>query len=46
MQIAQFSAELERYPKSIELYEQVAKQSVENNLLKYRCGTAVGQAVH
>ena len=36
-QIAQFSAELERYPKAIELYEEVAKASVDNNLLKYRC---------
>ena len=38
VQIAQFSAELERYPKAIELYEEVAKASVDNNLLKYRWG--------
>lgn len=37
LQIAQFSAELERYPRAVELYEEVAKASVENNLLKYRC---------
>ncbi|GAB4813327.1 hypothetical protein N2152v2_000373 [Parachlorella kessleri] len=35
LKIAQFSAELERYPKAIELYEEVAKASVDNNLLKY-----------
>lgn len=37
LQIAQFSAELERYPRAVELYEEVAKSSVDNNLLKYRC---------
>lgn len=35
-QIAQFAAELERYPQAIQIYEEVARTSVENNLLKYR----------
>ncbi len=38
MQIAQTSAELEQYPRAIALYEGIARTSVENNLLKYRCG--------
>lgn len=35
MKIAQFSAELERFPVAIEIYESIAKLQVENNLLKY-----------
>jgi hypothetical protein len=35
-QIAQYAAELERYPQAIAIYEGVAKASVDNNLLKYR----------
>lgn len=35
LKIAQFAAELERYPQAIDLYEQVARASVDNNLLKY-----------
>lgn len=35
LKIAQFAAELERYPQAIALYEQTAKACVENNLLKY-----------
>ncbi len=35
MQIAQFSAELEQYPQAVAIYEDVARSSVENNLLKY-----------
>ena len=34
-QVAQFAAELERYGEAIEVYEAVARASVENNLLKY-----------
>ncbi|XP_062156905.1 alpha-soluble NSF attachment protein 2 [Alnus glutinosa] len=33
--VAQFSAQLEQYPKSIEIYEEIARQSMNNNLLKY-----------
>ncbi|MCL7022233.1 hypothetical protein MKW94_002264 [Papaver nudicaule] len=33
--VAQFSAQLEQYPRAIEIYEDVAKQSLNNNLLKY-----------
>ena len=34
-QVAQFAAELERYGEAIDIYEGVARASVENNLLKY-----------
>ena len=33
--MAQFAAELERYGEAVQIYEGVARQSVENNLLKY-----------
>ncbi|XP_062092403.1 alpha-soluble NSF attachment protein 2 [Humulus lupulus] len=33
--VAQFAAQLEHYPKSIEIYEEIARQSLNNNLLKY-----------
>ncbi|KAG8390153.1 hypothetical protein BUALT_Bualt01G0053900 [Buddleja alternifolia] len=33
--IAQFAAQLEQYQKSIEIYEEIARQSLTNNLLKY-----------
>ncbi|KAF5747062.1 alpha-soluble NSF attachment protein 2 [Tripterygium wilfordii] len=33
--VAQFSAQLEQYQRSIEIYEEIAKQSLNNNLLKY-----------
>lgn len=33
--VAQFSAQLEQYQKSIEIYEEIARQSLNNNLLKY-----------
>ncbi|KAJ8769464.1 hypothetical protein K2173_002954 [Erythroxylum novogranatense] len=33
--VAQFAAQLEQYPKAIEIYEEIAKQSLGNNLLKY-----------
>ncbi|XAR71887.1 hypothetical protein NMG60_11018337 [Bertholletia excelsa] len=33
--IADFAAQLEQYPKAIEIYEDIAKQSLNNNLLKY-----------
>ncbi|XP_019192194.1 PREDICTED: alpha-soluble NSF attachment protein [Ipomoea nil] len=33
--IAQFSAQLEKYPRAIEIFEDIARQSVSNNLLKY-----------
>ncbi|KAL3134901.1 hypothetical protein ABBQ32_007867 [Trebouxia sp. C0010 RCD-2024] len=35
LKIALFSAELERFPVAIEIYESIAKSQVENNLLKY-----------
>ena len=38
LQIAQFAAELERYPQAVKIYEDVARACVDNNLLKYRCG--------
>ncbi|CAK9160607.1 unnamed protein product [Ilex paraguariensis] len=33
--IAQFSAQLERYQPAIEIYEEIARHSLNNNLLKY-----------
>ncbi|XP_065870364.1 alpha-soluble NSF attachment protein 2 [Euphorbia lathyris] len=33
--VAQFAAQLEQYPKAIEIYEEIAKHSLSNNLLKY-----------
>nr|XP_027187483.1 alpha-soluble NSF attachment protein 2-like isoform X2 [Cicer arietinum] len=33
--VAQYSAQLEQYQKSIEIYEEIARQSLSNNLLKY-----------
>ncbi|KAJ0560364.1 putative NSF attachment protein [Helianthus annuus] len=33
--IAQFSAQLEQYQKAIEIYEDIARQSLNNNLLRY-----------
>ncbi|KAG9156186.1 hypothetical protein Leryth_015587, partial [Lithospermum erythrorhizon] len=33
--IAQFAAQIEQYPKAIEIYEDIARQSLKNNLLKY-----------
>ncbi|CAA0834448.1 Alpha-soluble NSF attachment protein 2 [Striga hermonthica] len=33
--IAQYAAQLEQYPKAIEIYEDIARQSLNNNLLKY-----------
>ncbi|KAI7739876.1 hypothetical protein M8C21_031180 [Ambrosia artemisiifolia] len=33
--IAQFSAQLEQYQKAINIYEEIARQSMNNNLLKY-----------
>ncbi|XP_047333916.1 alpha-soluble NSF attachment protein-like [Impatiens glandulifera] len=33
--IAQFAAQLEQYQKAIEIYEDIARQSLSNNLLKY-----------
>ncbi|TKY56925.1 Alpha-soluble NSF attachment protein 2 [Spatholobus suberectus] len=33
--VAQFSAQLEQYQRSIEIYEEIARQSLNNNLLKY-----------
>ena len=34
-QVAQFSAELDQYETAVEIYEDIAKTSLENNLLKY-----------
>ncbi|XVF57889.1 hypothetical protein PTKIN_Ptkin07bG0018800 [Pterospermum kingtungense] len=33
--VAQFAAQIEQYQKAIEIYEEIAKQSLANNLLKY-----------
>ncbi|GAU29434.1 hypothetical protein TSUD_150040 [Trifolium subterraneum] len=33
--VAQFAAQLEQYQKSIDIYEEIARQSLNNNLLKY-----------
>ncbi|CAI9091810.1 OLC1v1026929C1 [Oldenlandia corymbosa var. corymbosa] len=33
--IAQFASQLEQYPKAIEIYEDIARQSLNNALLKY-----------
>ncbi|XP_024018217.1 alpha-soluble NSF attachment protein 2 [Morus notabilis] len=33
--VAQFAAQLEHYQKAIEIYELIARQSLNNNLLKY-----------
>ncbi|KAF2319201.1 hypothetical protein GH714_013925 [Hevea brasiliensis] len=33
--VAQFGAQLEQYQKAIEIYEEIARQSLSNNLLKY-----------
>ncbi|EPS71419.1 hypothetical protein M569_03331 [Genlisea aurea] len=33
--VAQFAAQLEQYQKAIEIYEDIARQSLSNNLLKY-----------
>ncbi|KAF5467489.1 hypothetical protein F2P56_017310 [Juglans regia] len=33
--VAQFAAQLEQYQKSIEIYEEIARHSLNNNLLKY-----------
>eukprot|EP00262_Sarcandra_glabra_P003180 TRINITY_DN1371_c0_g1_i1.p1 TRINITY_DN1371_c0_g1~~TRINITY_DN1371_c0_g1_i1.p1 ORF type:complete len:290 (-),score=65.25 TRINITY_DN1371_c0_g1_i1:111-980(-) len=33
--VAQFAAQLEQYPKAIDIFEMVARQSMNNNLLKY-----------
>lgn len=35
MQVAQFSAEMERYQPAIQIYEDIAQTSMDNNLLKY-----------
>ncbi|QHO27210.1 Alpha-soluble NSF attachment protein [Arachis hypogaea] len=33
--VAQFASQLEQYQKAIEIYEDIARQSLNNNLLKY-----------
>ncbi|MED6113804.1 hypothetical protein PIB30_074251 [Stylosanthes scabra] len=33
--VAQYAAQLEQYQKSIDIYEAIARQSINNNLLKY-----------
>lgn len=35
LKVAQFAAQLEQYPMAVEIYEEIAKQSLNNNLLKY-----------
>jgi hypothetical protein len=33
--VAQFAAQLEQYPKAVEIYEEIAKSSLDSNLLRY-----------
>lgn len=35
LKVAQIAAQLEQYPKAIEIFEAVARQSMDNNLLRY-----------
>jgi alpha-soluble NSF attachment protein len=35
LKVAYYSAQLESYDKAIEIYEQVAAQAIDNNLLKW-----------
>ena len=35
LKIAQFSADLERFPVAIEIFENIAKTQVDNNLLRF-----------
>jgi Soluble NSF attachment protein, SNAP len=35
LKVAQYCAELERYPEAIRIYEAIARAAVENNLLKF-----------
>ncbi|KAK8673463.1 hypothetical protein V6N13_111797 [Hibiscus sabdariffa] len=35
LKVAQFAAQIEQYQKAIEIYEEIARQSLTNNLLKY-----------
>mmetsp|Transcript_29748 Transcript_29748/g.48025 ORF Transcript_29748/g.48025 Transcript_29748/m.48025 type:complete len:181 (-) Transcript_29748:1123-1665(-) len=35
LKIAQYAAQLENYPKAVQIYEEVAKKALDNNLLKW-----------
>ena len=35
LKIAQFSADLERFPVAVEIFENIAKSQVDNNLLRF-----------
>ena len=35
LKIAEFSAEMKKYPKAVDIYEEAAKRATENNLLKF-----------
>ncbi|KAH9290395.1 hypothetical protein KI387_034512, partial [Taxus chinensis] len=35
LKVAQFAAQLEKYSKAVQIYEDVAQKSINNNLLKY-----------
>lgn len=35
LKVAQFAAQLEQYPKAVEIYEDIARQSLNSTLLKY-----------
>uniref|UniRef100_A0A0D6QXK0 Alpha-soluble NSF attachment protein n=1 Tax=Araucaria cunninghamii TaxID=56994 RepID=A0A0D6QXK0_ARACU len=35
LKVAQFAAQLEQYPKAVQIFEDMARQSINNNLLKY-----------
>jgi len=45
LKVAQYSAQLENYQRAIELYEQVAKASLDNNLLKWGAKEHLHRAV-
>jgi len=45
LKVAQFSAQLENFTKAIELYEQVARSSLDNNLLKWGAKEHLQRAV-
>jgi len=45
LKVAQYSAQLENYIKAIELYEHVAKSSLDNNLLKWGAKEHLQKAV-
>ncbi|CAK9232619.1 unnamed protein product [Sphagnum jensenii] len=39
LKVAQFAAQLQQYPRAIDIFETVARQSIDSNLLKYSVKT-------